>query len=355
MFLYLLLSILYVVIEYIQLKKILAPKDRVKNLKHYPQQFEPIKNISPAASQIILSQNAILTPNIIYGIVMNWALKKIVTIKPIDANFGIKDGAIDDFIVFKKDNPDKTNSLKSWERDLYQELFANKNSFQVSHLITTNHLTDPEEVLAKYGEIQNRSWKVPQQIISEELSNITLTKKQLGIKNIIWLILPFLQIPLFFGLLVLFLSIFQNPNGLILALSFSLVFMSALFFCLISIITIFRVLLNKNTTGIYLNQDGIRAKKHLLGLIKYIDTAEKERIIFHAKEKSLSEITLLPYAVTFGIIKPLLDFDTEPRIIDKSEYRNPDIMNTNVTIILVLFLPLIILFLIIFVIQMSRS
>jgi len=287
--------------------------------------------------------------------VMDWALNEVVNIEPIDASFGFKDGKIDDFLVLKKDNPDKNNSLKSWERDLYQELFANKNSFQVSHLITTNHLRDQEEVLAKHWEIQNRSWKVPQQIIGEELSNITLTKKQLGIKNIIWLILPFLQIPLFFGLLGLFLSIFQNPNGLILALSFSLVFMSAPFFCLISIITIFRVLLNKNTTGIYLNQDGIGAKKHLLGLIKYIDTAEKERIIFHAKEKSLSEITLLPYAVTFGIIEPLLDFDTEPRIIDKSEYRNPDIMNTNIIVTLVLFLPLILLFLIIFFIQISRS
>lgn len=355
MFLYLLLSILYVVVESIQLKRILTPKDRVKNLKHYPQQFEPIKNISPAASQIILSQNAILTPNIIYGIVMDWALKEVVNIEPIDASFGFTDGKIDDFLVIKKDNINKINSLKTWEKDLYQELFANKSSFQVSHLITTNHLRDQEEILAKHWEIQNRFWKVTQQIIGEELSNMTLTKKQLGIKNIIWIILPFLQIPLFFGLLVLFLSIFQNPNGLMLALSFGLIFMSAQFFCLISIITIFRVLLNKNTTGIYLNQDGIRAKKHLLGLIKYIDTAEKERIIFHAKEKSLSEITLLPYAVTFGIIKPLLDFDTEPRIIDKAEYRNPGIMNPNVKIILVVFLPVIILFLIVFVIQMSRS
>jgi hypothetical protein len=355
MLLYLLLSILYVIIESIQLKKILNPRDRLQILKHYPQQHQPLVNLSPAASQIILSQNAILTPTIIYGVVMDWALKEVVTIKPIDANFWIKDGVIDDFIVFKKYNPDKINSLRSWEKDLYQEFFANKSSFQVSDLITPNHLRDQKEVLSKHWEIQNRSWKVPQQIIDEELSNMTLTKKQLGIKNIIWIILPFLQIPLFFGLLGFLLSIFQNPNGLILALSFSLVFMSAPFFCLISIITIFRVLLNKNTTGIYLNQDGLGAKKHLLGLIKYIDTAEKERIIFHAKEKSLSEITLLPYAVTFGIIKPLIDFDTEPRIIDKAKYRNPGIMNTNVKIILVVFLPVIILFLIILFIQMSRS
>ena len=75
-----------------------------------------------------------------------------------------------------------------------------------------------------------------------------------------------------------------------------------------------------------------------MGLIKYIKTAEKERIIFHAKDKSLSEITLLPYAVTFGIIEPLIDFDTEPRIIDESEYKKHfiDSILSTITFILTL-------------------
>lgn len=354
MILYLLLAILYVVVEYVQLNKIVAPKNRIKNLKYYPQQFEPIKDLSPAASQIILSQNAILTPNIIYGVMMDWALKGIVTIEPIDASFGFKDGKIDDFLILKKNNSDKMNSLRNWEKNLYQELFANKNSFQVSELITTNNVTDQEEVLAKHWEIQNRSLEVPKQIIKEELYKLTLTKNQLTRKNIIWLILPFLQIPLFFGLLMFFTAIFPDQAGMIIPLSLLVVFMSAPFFCFISIMVISRIIVNKNTTGIYCNKDGVEAKRYLLGLISYIYTAEKERIIFHAKDKSLSELTLLPYAVTFGIIKPLIDFDTEPRIIDKSEYENIGVINSNVIIILALSLPILILILILFFIQMSR-
>jgi hypothetical protein len=335
LYLLLVLAIVYVFVEYIQLNRIANPKDRLQIFKHYPQQHKPLANLSPAASQIILSQNATLTPKIIYGIVMDWALKEVVTINPIDANFGIKDGEIDDFIVFKKDNPDKIKSLKSWEKDLYQELFTNKNSFQVTDLIMPNNnlSSSDKEILAKHWEISNRYWKVPQKIIEEELTTMTLTKKQLTLKNIIWLIIPFLQVPLFLPLF--FASIALNPNGLIMALSFILIFMSAPLFCLISIVTIFRVIINKNTTGIYLNQDGLGVKKYLLGLIKYIDTAEKERLIFHAKDKSLSEIDLLPYAVTFGIIKPLIDFDTEPRIIDKSEYRNPSVLNLKMIMIFI--------------------
>lgn len=135
MFLYLFLAILYLVVEYIQLGRIINPKGRLQSIQYYPQQHQPLDNISPAASQIIISQNPILTRNMLYGIIMDWALKDLVTLKPIDANFGLKDGKIDEFIVFKKDNPDKIISLKNWEKDLYQDFFATENSFQISHIM----------------------------------------------------------------------------------------------------------------------------------------------------------------------------------------------------------------------------
>ena len=193
MFLYIFLIILYLVVEYIQLGKMINPKVRLQILKHYPQQHQPLDNLSPAASQIIISQNPVLTRNMLYGIVMDWALKDLVTLKPIDANFGLKDDKIDDFIVFKKDNPDKILSLKNWEKDLYQDFFAFKNSFQVSHILFSKKIkitwTSSDEI-KKY-------WQIPQQILKEELANLIINKKYITKKNFIWLILPFFQIRLF--------------------------------------------------------------------------------------------------------------------------------------------------------------
>lgn len=329
MTLYLLLLI-YVVFEYIQLVSIINPKVRLQVLQHYPQQHKPLDNLSPAASQIIISQNPILTSNIIYGTVMDWALKDLVSIEPIDANFGFKDGKIDDFIVIKKDNPDKIDSLKNWERYLYQDFFATTNSFQISYIVVPKKITWKSDEIKKY-------WNIPQIILKEELSNLIINKKYITKKNVIWLILPFLQVKLF-ELLMAFLMpdlvIAYNPTlptpDIVLTTAMGLFFLSSYVFMLFSIVIIILALINKNKVTkmspensqlISLNSDGVATKKYLLGLIKYIKTAEKERIIFHAKDKSLSEITLLPYAVTFGIIEPLIDFDTEPRIIDKSEYK----------------------------------
>lgn len=134
-----------------------------------------------------------------------------------------------------------------------------------------------------------------------------------------------------------------TPN-LVITLFMGLILISSYLFILSSIVIVILALINKNKVTrmspktsqlISLNSDGLNVKQHLLGLIKYIRTAEKERIIFHTKDKSLSEITLLPYAVTFGIIQPIIDFDTEPRIIDKSEYK-PSIPNISKIIRLII-------------------
>lgn len=347
MFLYIFLIILYLVVEYIQLGKMINPKVRLQILKHYPQQHQPLDNLSPAASQIIISQNPVLTRNMLYGIVMDWALKDLVTLKPIDANFGLKDDKIDDFIVFKKDNPDKILSLKNWEKDLYQDFFAFKNSFQVSHILFSKKIkitwTSSDEI-KKY-------WQIPQQILKEELANLIINKKYITKKNFIWLILPFFQIRLFeilIGIIMPTHIISYNPTlpttNLVITLFMGLTLISSYLFILSSIVIVILALINKNQVPIRssetsqllsLNSDGLNVKQHLLGLIKYIRTAEKERIIFHTKDKSLSEITLLPYAVTFGIIEPLIDFDTEPRIIDKSEYK-PSIPNISKIIRLII-------------------
>ena len=328
---YLLLLILYVVVEYIQLTGIISPRNRLQILNHYPPQYKPLDNLSPAASQIIISQNPILTRNMLYGIVMDWALKDLVTLEPIDSgNFGFKDGKIDDFIVIKKDNPDKISSLKNWERDLYQNLFATTNSFQVSYIVFPTKITWKSDEIRKY-------WKIPPQIIKEELSKLIVNKPYITKKNFVWLILPFFQVRLF-EILINFLApnfvITYNPTlptpNLMITIVMGLFLISSYVFMLLSIIIVILALINKNKVTkinsetsqlISLNADGLNAKQHLLGLIKYIKTAEKERIIFHTEEKSLSEIELLPYAVTFGIIEPLLDFDTEPRIIDESKYK----------------------------------
>lgn len=330
MILYLLPLILYVVVEYIQLIRILNPSNRLQVLNHYPTQYTPLDNLSPAASQIIISQNPILTRNMLYGIVMDWALKDLVTLEPIDANVGFKDRKIDDFIVIKKDNPDKISSLKNWERDLYQDLFSTTNSFQISYIAFTDKITLKSDEIQKY-------WNIPQIILTEELSNLIINKRYITKKNFIWLILPFLQVKLF-EIFITFLVpnfvITYNPTlptpNLMMTIVMGLFLISSYIFMLLSIIIVILALINKNKVTkmspensqlISLNADGLNAKEYLLGLIKYIKTAEKERIIFHTKEKSLSEIKLLPYAVTFGIIEPLIDFDTEPHIIDKSEYK----------------------------------
>lgn len=344
MFLYLFLAILYLVVEYIQLGRIINPKGRLQSIQHYPQQHQPLDNISPAASQIIISQSPILTRNMLYGIIMDWALKDLVTIEPIDSgNFGLKDGKIDDFIVFKKDNPDKIISLKNWEKDLYQDFFVNKNSFQVSNKETT--WTSDE--ISKY-------WGIPQQILEEELAHLIINKKYITKKNFIWLILPFLQVRLFeilIGFIMPTHIISYNPTlptpNLVITLFMGLILISSYLFILSSIVIVILALINKNKVTrmspktsqlISLNSDGLNVKQHLLGLIKYIRTAEKERIIFHTKDKSLSEITLLPYAVTFGIIQPIIDFDTEPRIIDESKYKKhiiDSILSTSTIIFVV--------------------
>lgn len=344
MFLYLFLAILYLVVEYIQLGRIINPKGRLQSIQYYPQQHQPLDNISPAASQIIISQNPILTRNMLYGIIMDWALKDLVTLKPIDANFGLKDGKIDEFIVFKKDNPDKIISLKNWEKDLYQDFFATENSFQISHIMFSKKITWKSDETSKY-------WKIPQQILEEELAHLIINKKYITKKNFIWLILPFLQVRLFeilIGFIMPTHIISYNPTlptpNLVITLFMGLILISSYLFILSSIVIVILALINKNKVTrmspktsqlISLNSDGLNVKQHLLGLIKYIRTAEKERIIFHTKDKSLSEITLLPYAVTFGIIEPLIDFDTEPRIIDKSEYK-PSIPNISKIIRLII-------------------
>jgi hypothetical protein len=69
-----------------------------------------------------------------------------------------------------------------------------------------------------------------------------------------------------------------------------LILISAGIFVLVSIIIVIVALVNENKVVILidpvkpalisLNYGGLNAKKHLLGLVKYIKIAEKDRIIF---------------------------------------------------------------------------
>jgi hypothetical protein len=341
------LAVLYIIFVLIKLRKIADPRLGKDKIKHYPRQHEPLGNISPAASQIIITQSPSFPINLLSGTVMDWALKDLVTLEPIDDTFSFKNNEIADILVLKKDNPAKMDSLKNWEKDLYQDLFKTKNSFQTSDLFNIDNTssTDVANFTKQVGNYIKYS-KLPDQIIKEELAHLTLTKKEMTGQNIIWLILPFVQIPLFLALIILS-AILGTPIFPLAVNAFALIVISTPLLCLISLCITFSKIF---FAGLYLNTDGKAAQKYLLGLITYIKTAEKDRILFHAKDKSLSELTLLPYAVGFGIIEPLINFDTEPSVVDDFEYRVPSLSLKNKKRIVILMLGFMFTFFILFII-----
>lgn len=347
MILFSILAILYIVFVFIQLLKVANPKIGVQKHNN-PHQHKPLGNISPAASQIIITQSTSFSINMLSGTVMDWALKNLVTLEPIDDTFSFKNNEIADILVLKKDNPAKIESLKNWEKELYQDLFKTKNSFQISDVFNFDN-TSSTDVGTFTKQVSNyiKYSKLPHQIIKEELSHLTLTKKEMTGKNIIWLILPFVQVPLFLGLIVFLITTLGQYLSPSIFISMVLIFISTPLLCLMSLCITFTKIL---FAGLYLSTDGKAAQTYLLGLITYIKTAEKDRILFHAKDKSLSELTLLPYAVAFGVIEPLIDLDTEPRVVHKSEYTDIPISLRNKKRFVFTFMGIVFFFFILFII-----
>lgn len=206
--------------------------------------------------------------------------------------------------------------LKSFERELLKALFTEKN--------TEASLKTMKEALAKYDKSKNDNFvyntlvKYTNYLYEEskrrEKEKITNVVKLSSIKNTFYSSYQriedhiygslvkegyFLKNPkkirntyLLIGVVVMFLSIFLGVAlfGVLGVISISISGLIIIFFGFIMPVKTVK---------------GVEAREHILGLKKYLEVAEKDRIDFHnAPEKNPKQFEkLLPYAMVLGVEK----------------------------------------------------
>jgi len=222
-------------------------------------EYEPPQNISPIEASILIDNRVDVSD--ISAIMIDLAIRGFINIEETESKvlgiFNSKE------YTLHRINRNNEPSLKRFERTLLSSIFGT-------------------EYLKKLSDLKNKFYaEIPR--LTEEIFASAMEQK-LFVKaphkqQFKYALIGFLF--LFFGIPSLAI-LSSSRSGLTLALS--LVISGIL-------IIIFGLYMPKKTDG------GHELYKHLLGLKMYIETAEKDRIQFHEKEKYFER--LLPYAMIF--------------------------------------------------------
>ncbi|HNZ86624.1 MAG TPA: DUF2207 domain-containing protein [bacterium] len=211
----------------------------------------------------VLWKNGVLKNNFITAAIINFAVKKILTIEEVEKKFLFKSR---DYILRKLDNKKAEESLSDTERLLLVKLFDYKKSVKLSTLKD------------KDKDKFYRGIKLLKKNVKDKLNDLGYTDKT-GFKwQIIFNII---------GIFCIFISMFTLP------FTFPFVF----FGLLVSgvIFFIFSFFMPKTT------EKGREVLHKIKGLKLYMKVAEKDRQRFYEKVNIFEK--LLPYAIVFGMAK----------------------------------------------------